>query len=354
MLPLFTLEKTKNSILYEIPPGKPNPNQECTTGEDKRERVFQSGQKGASCWYYAFNFLRKRIGKNPCKELLVEREIEKICSQRRKEQTTYDNAFPISIAELYSESDMALLQSTDLKIAQLFLESKVSSSLNFSETQEDRSSLLPYIQEFINEKKHKNMFEFLFCKRASKLIELNKTFLSQVNVTNITKNKKWKQLDAKPKITALDAFVRDVSATLYKLKKSSWRPVQGIDKLLDELKEKGPLVIMGDFGLSAYIDPPFKMSQKISARDIYAWHPGAERNDSTGAGHSVVLVGAKKTHDKALVYFIDPIDPSDPLDRNKQKIYMTSFTNLTSSICSLTGKKVNFDTDYAYYGNFKI
>ena len=103
-----------------------------------------------SC-FLAFNFLRKRIGKNPCAELLNERAIEKACSERRKEQTIYDDAFPVSIAELYSKSDSSVLQRLDLKNAQIFLKSQLSSSCNISETLEGRSSIVPYIQEFIKE-----------------------------------------------------------------------------------------------------------------------------------------------------------------------------------------------------------
>ena len=96
------------------------------------------------------------------------------------------------------------------------------------------------------------------------------------------------------------------------------------------------------------------MSQKISTRDIYAWRPGAERDESI-AGHSALLVGVKKIQEKAFAYFIDPNDSSDPLDKYKQKIYMISFTNLTSNICSLTGcKELDSEIGYAYSGNFKV
>lgn len=356
MLPLSVLKNINNSILYEIPPGKPNSTQQCSTEEDKRERVLQDSMKGAACWYYTFNFIRKRIGKNPSKELLNERAIEAICSQRRKEQTAYDDAFPVSIAELYSKSDVSLLKRLDLKNAQLFLESKLSSFFNLSESLEGRSSIVPYIQEFIKEKKHDNMYDFLIYKRASKIIELNMNFLSnfKTDIHKMTEHERWNELDIEQKATALDAYVRDFSADLYNLKKSSWKPIQGIDKLIQELKEKGPLMILGDFGPSSYIDEPFKMNKKISGRDIYAWRPESNRNESV-AGHSVLLVGAKKIQNKAFAYFIDSCDPSDPNDKSKQKIYMISFRNLTSNICSLTGhKELNSEIGYAYYGNFRV
>lgn len=266
LLPLVTLERTDNSILYELPPGKPDPNQKCTVGEESRTRVLQSGVKGACCWDYTFNLIRPRIGKHPDKELLKERFIEKICSQRRKELTAYDDAFPISITELYLQSTATLLEKFDLEKAQLFLKDPDSSLCCFSAILDDRSNIIPYIQEFIKEKKHKNMYEFLIFKRSCKSIELNLKFLNHfpTDIDKMIEDENWKKWDIERKAAALDIYVRDFSADLYQLKKSSWQPLNGIEKLINELQTKGPLMILGDFGPSAYIDLPFIMNRQIA------------------------------------------------------------------------------------------
>lgn len=359
MLPISILETTSNSILYEIPPGKPNPLQTYTAGVDERERVLQMGNKGNSCWYFVFNCIRKRIGKICLESFLMDRKIEILCSQRRKEQTAYDNSFPVPFSQLYTTSDKSLLMLMDLKAAELFLKSKSDDDFNQSEIQEGRSSLKPYLQEFIKEKKFPNFYEFLLFKRYSKAFEINMKFLSyfETNVNDLLEDEKWKKLEISKKAIDLDNFVRDVHADLYKLQRSSWKPAQGIDPLIHELKERGPLMVLGNFGQDAYIDPPFKMSQKISSREIYGWRPGAEHIQSI-ARHAVLLVGAKKIQNKAFVFFIDPCDPSDPatpLDPSMRKLYMISLNNLTSNICSLSGR---FESDskigYAYHGNFRI
>lgn len=358
MLPISILEKTSNSILYEIPAGKPNPKQKRALNEETRDRVVQSAMKGASCWYYTFNLIRSKIGKNPCEELMKERDIEKLCSLRRKELTSYDDAFPISIAELYSESDNELLKQMDLKNARLFLkEQKLDQSMSsLSETLEGRSSLNSYLEEFVKENKYKNLHEFLLYKRSSKSMEINLKFLSSfaTDIDKMLKHENWEKLDIEAKANALDCYVRDFTADLYKLQKSSWKPKQGIDGLIDELQKNGPLMVLGKLGVCAYIDSPFKMSKQLAGRDIYAWQPGAKR-DVSSAGHTVLIIGAKKIQDKAFVYFIDSTDPSDPKDKSKQQIYMISLTNLTSNIYSLSGRK-NSDSQsgYAYFGNFKI
>jgi len=55
MLPLSILERTDNSILYEILAGKPNPNQKCTDDVDTRDRIEQS---------FNFHLFRTKIVSN--------------------------------------------------------------------------------------------------------------------------------------------------------------------------------------------------------------------------------------------------------------------------------------------------
>ena len=146
-----------------------------------------------------------------------------------------------------------------------------------------------------------------------------------------------------------------MTAVEYGLQKSDWTLASGITGLLQELKRAGPLAIGGAFGPPAYVEAPFKMREQIAGRDIYAWRPGAKRHPIRLETHSVLLIGAKKTQDKALVYFIDPTDPSDPHDRSTQKIYMISFTNLTSNISDLHNR-LNPESPfgYAHHGSFQI
>jgi hypothetical protein len=158
------------------------------------------------------------------------------------------------------------------------------------------------------------------------------------------------------RINTLEWYVRDLHADFYRLGRSSWNPLQGIDKLLAELKEKGPLMVGGNLGRSSYAPSVSlcTMTKQISGRDIYYWEKGTEHQKLT-TSRTILLVGAKKTQNRAFVYFIDPQDPSDPLDRSKQKIYMISYENLTSIICSVYGEcEKSIDTEYAYHGHFKI
>lgn len=369
MLPLTILEKTDNSILYEVAAGKPNPKQKCVVNEDQRNRVIQSAYKGNTCWYYTLNFIRKRVGCEPCEELVKEREIEKLCSLRRKAQTKHENSLPAIADQLQSQVGFETLVGIDLEKAKFFIKNKKTIQPIFEspEALEGCPSLFPFIEEFLKEGKCKNMHEFLLIKKFNTRNEINMQFLSSFNLSieklfesemseeSGYKDTDWEKLDAVKRGAFLDFFVRDVSAKAYGLQKSFWSPLKGIESLIDELKKKGPLFIGGLLGKPFYIDEPFKMSQKLGERDIYAWRPGAKRHPVMIVGHSVLLVGAKKIQDKAFVYFIDSRDASDPKDKSTQKIYMISFNNLTSNIFDLRGKmRQDSPFPYAYYGNFKI
>lgn len=345
MQSLAILVRTENSVLYEVLHDQPKLNERRASDEEKAAKVVQTGIKGACCWDNVFNFLGCR---GPRKE------IEEICSKRVQELTAYDAAFPVTIEELYSESDSLSLRRTSLKNAELFLQSEEASACDSEiEMQQGRSSITSYMKEFIKEKTHTNFHDFLIAKRCEKQIAVNMQFLSKfdTDVHKLTESSEWKKFDLECKAAVLDTYVRDFLADLYQLKRSTWKPSEEFGKLLIELKEKGPMMIFGEFGIKAYLDPPYKMKEKAGGRDIYAWSSGAKRTQSK-YGHSVLLVGAKKTQDQAFVYFIDPTDSSG---RSKKTIYMVSIKNLTEHICSLSGKmKLDSAVGYAYLGNFKI
>ncbi len=367
MLSLSILERTDTSILYEIPPGKPDPKQKRTIDEDTRNRVTQLAYKGNTCWYYTLKFIRQQIGKKPCEELTKARRVEELCSLRRKAYTYHKNSLPAIAGQLFTKKGSEFLCSIDLAKAKYFVENKqiIQPMMEAPETLEGGPSLFPFIEEFVKESKDSNMREFLLNKKFNERNRIDLDFLtnlgtnikeifaSEITTANGYEKNHCKTLNKLEKSSLLGFFACKISAEAYGLQKSSWTPLQKVDSLIKELQIKGPLYVGGNLGRPTYVDEPFKMRQKISGRDIYAWRPGGSRNPELG--HAVLLIGAKKVQDKAFVYFIDSIDPSDPKDRSKQKIYMMSFANFTANICDLHGRSLqNSPVGYAYHGTFKM
>jgi hypothetical protein len=75
-----------------------------------------------------------------------------------------------------------------------------------------------------------------------------------------------------------------------------------IEVLIEELKEKGPLVASGQIGPDAYVDKPFKLKNKIGDYDIYGWKPGSARKEFSQNNYLLIL-GAKKIEEQEIVYF---------------------------------------------------
>ena len=80
------------SVMYILPPGKPDTKTPLVSvEEDLRPRVdLSSAKKGQTCFYYALNLIRTRIGPNPPPEFQEARRIEKCISDCRKQITQID------------------------------------------------------------------------------------------------------------------------------------------------------------------------------------------------------------------------------------------------------------------------
>lgn len=107
-----------------------------------------------------------------------------------------------------------------------------------------------------------------------------------------------------------------------------------IDDLIAFLKQNGPFTAAGHYGLACYVDKPepYAGLPSIGDRAVYAWKKGAMRVPIGKTLHVITVIGTKKySSDTGLVFFLDPIDKSDPADRSLEKVYATSFTNFLES-----------------------
>ena len=101
-------------ILYEMPAGKPDPHGPCglcplPSGSQLPVRVLQTGSKDSVCWYYVMNFLRQRVGKNPCETHKPQREIEMRVSHLRKAHSRLEKSLPSITNQLHAKGAQELL-----------------------------------------------------------------------------------------------------------------------------------------------------------------------------------------------------------------------------------------------------
>lgn len=377
MNPIITLEKTFDTILYSFPPGKPDPQQTCQKDGEMRDRVRQAAAE-IPHGYYAFNYLRKRVGKKFAAGLEEELEIEKIASAWRKAYTSLYKLIP-RLVTLNLKCVQDFLTTIDRKAAQWLLSPRSAkwegsdpffnalaevqknlpnldiNSLVFSQI-DNHPSLSTFLNSFLNENKFKNLKEFVDYKVYKTEIVIDKSLIEKLCPNSSEILNDIEKMEPSRKIIFYNRVAFDSLARAYNLKQTKWTPFKNIDCLIKELTENGPLVVGGEFGKTFYVNPP---TNKITTygKEICSWQQGAKRVESTGAQH-IVIVGAKKVNDTAgVVFFIDVNEASDPKNPSSQKYYKISYKNLTSHIESTgiaSGHSNDGAPNWGYHGNFKL
>lgn len=357
-----TIEHTSNSIMYAMPNGKPNLKQKVLE-EKIPEIILQKKQKGNTCAYYAYNYIRKRIGdnisENSSTQLKKERKIEKICSLYRKEQTKIGNIFDIL------NPLVEVLDNKNESISLLKVHSIINHLLTKEEAEEAKGILETCLKDNkTGSKSLKNMIEE---KEISTSLEASLTFYKNLNVDYkkrlaIILSKQLNKLHLNDDIDELNvALKRNIAhidslllmAEQYGLKESKWCPGK-IEGLIQELKDHGPLKVSGKHGRCYYSETPFKLSEKNGDYETYGFKPGATRK-TINASHAVLLVGAKIINNKSYVYIKEPNDENDPMKKETNKIYKISYEKFCEHLTDVFGNtKGSWSSKFgfAHYANF--
>lgn len=350
------------------PFGKPNPKESriLTSHIDSRSRVLQKGCKKPSCVYAVFNLLRERY-KAPNTEHLEERRIEKIASARRKAMIAHHENLPDVLYHLNDEVLKKLFTSITKSNIKEY-----EANLKKIDNENSKIKFFPLVEAFIKQNEYKNLYDFFKYVGCSNNIPINEHFFSQIKIdpaklfdeykrldpngfifTDID-GKNWNELDPTTKAMMFENFANIALARLYALKVSTWHPTQNITALIEELQAHGPLTMLGSFGIPAYLEPPIKLNFKIEDREVYGWKKSVDKVGIEVTGHAILVVGAEKTDTKELVYYIDPIDESDPEYPEKQRIFAMTYKSLISPerICDILGfvrSDAPAAVGYAYY-----
>ncbi len=330
----------KNFAFCPPEPGKPGP---YAADGISRHRVPLPEQKGDTCDFYALQILRDewRIGKNPPKSLADERAVERGISHYRKAVSSVDALFKpqIAYAEIFSKYAGG---SCSKQQAQHLIKNEPHRIVP-----QYREQVSKGISSFCSQNSHKDLSEFVQESFLNARMEVHESFLSNCNMTSEFIKKTalslfgmpWDQLS----LSMRECHERILSFMQlwlsYGCQRSSWHPEQSIGKLIEQLHLHGPLLVCGQFGQSYYENPASEQPQKIEGRPILYWKKDSPRKENININHTIVIVGAKiDSHKRELVYYLDPLDGSNPNDRSTQKIYVMSYDRLYASIASLNGE----------------
>ena len=330
------LENSATAVFWEIPSGKPNPEEHFLGVDviDTRSRIDAPGQKNETCTYYAFNFFRPRVGKHLDSDPRL-RHIEQLFSQHRKKHTHFLNQ---------KDHEMRIITS-------ILLQLSGQSISEYSDiSQKDKEQLL---KKLTTQGDYDDQFNKRILSNHDKsMIALNEELLSALafDLNQFTqKFLREERLPLEP-YDMLPAQVKHIissSAITFarlqhypQLTISSWTIKNGPQSLMDEIRKFGPINARGYYGADYYAEGAlFSLKDPVCGHTISGWKPNTRLEAPKGTAvstHSVVVVGLiKKEANKFFVLFIDPRDESKV--ECSRKIYQLSYDNFIKYMGNLHG-----------------
>lgn len=365
----LTLRNDAQCVFFRIPHGIPDPSQECPLGPDQRPKVRREGSVSL-CFYVAFSVIRKYIGPTFCEQLKHLQRFETALATMQKAQIAHETALKTCNQVFCNSTKESLLKCDKERAAfrakkmEAFLTSakyrseimaqaeKSGELLDLSGTLEDTPGQIELHRNFISQDKFQNLFEYCLDLKMAPRFKIQLAFLAAIGKSSeqikaelrsyggpefdqeLNAAKNLTSLTVKKFGPALQNAVQMLALQHFDLDFALWKPTHPFPVLLSLLKQHGPLGITGSFGVESYQCAPKRLEEKWGDREVCAWPPGSPRKESELLGHAVTIIGAlsgPETAGGGYIYFLDPINASDPANPLLDKIYKISYKNLQAN-----------------------
>lgn len=296
--------------------------------------------------------LRERY-KAPNTSHLEARKFEQIVSEMRKHLSRHERSLPDLADQLNNETVIHQFSSFTKEAVQ---NRSIVELLQTLDRFSERAPLCPLLPDFLKQSKCRTLYDYLVFLKLGIREELTRPLFEYLQVDireqfaldrskdpaayeQIYGHIGFDILSPQYKAVFLDNLAKRLVAERYGLSISSWHPQQPFLALVQALEREGTLSVGGCFGRAHYCVEPKRMGRSFAGRDIYFWSKTDPRNPGRVTGHMILLVGAERVCGRELVYYIDPMDESDPAYPEKQRLYAMSYERLTSpdSICDTHG-----------------
>ena len=336
-----TLMNTKDFILYQLPSGKPDPND-----QDVRISLPPASYPNTSC-YHALDVVRFSAGNHSSSKE------EEICAVWRKELAQYEATIPLPFQQLETELwiNELFISWHHTQAKQLLQQWENTNTLiviDKEKQQHDFSSVIPFLKKFIAQTQCNNFRAYVLCKTAEPRRKINQDFFIKTNNSPVTMfqiarlrtwkvryesiKEKWEDLCHHQQESFEERYTLSIAAQSYGLKKSTWHPAESITVLITALKNHGPLAVSGRFDKHYNENSECTLEEKIAGRNIFIWNSEHIHKSPEGG---ITIVGACSID--TTVYYVDPRDGSDPACIVTQKIYRISYTLFRHNIRSVDG-----------------
>lgn len=310
------------------PPGKPNFK---NPQAKDRSRVILQPQKENFCSYYALRILSN--------EKIASNSSESDSFQKFKKESSDYRRTLVQIRERF------LFNCHFAEGIALKLDSQIVTRVMIEEFRESRINEINQvyrrqgqtaIEIFCAQDQCDDFVQFVNDVYYQAVVDAQEKFLLNAGFSQEDVKQCTKTLDLKSSHLALDTIIFRLHYRNFGARKSAWHPNQPIEKLIRQLKLYGPHYVQGYFGQAYYKTPPAELPLKIEGRTIFGWDVEAQKLD-TEERHAIIIIGAQRVREKTYVYFVDPLDSSDPTNVATQKIYAITYDELVNSIVSLNG-----------------
>lgn len=321
---------------------------------ETNEIVSQPAQKEGTCWIYALTFLRNQeeVAHPPSEtEKQTRRKFQMFASLSKEQLTkaakTYVSAMFL-VWRLKNDSDYTSSRLWTKQGAQdvLPLFSALINNCTDVQTRTKNERTWKLLNSFTQQNDCDDLEVFVLRRYHSTQLASHEQFLKNLQKNpfqpssslSVISEEEFKELDLEQKIAYLDIQAFQASVERLEYLESTWHPEHPVNSLIDAIENQGPLYVQGYFGRPAYESEPFKLKTTLLGQPVYGWKPNAAKKPMK-TYHSVVSIGVVKNPEnpqKSLVYFVDPIDGSDPQNPSQQQIYAMSYQKLIEKIANLS------------------
>ena len=366
---------SQNIVLWRISPGAVDESQPFQMDGEFRDRIAIAAKTmTTTCFLDVINLLRKKIGPiHPSYAGLIEsRKAEEIFEKFRKVLIDHENNLPCQSFWLDNPRTQEILQALTrnnvasiiaqwdnlekvrpnpemLLLHQLPCLDKICQEQD-NEIGRRHNSSLPFLRDFYQKPLEcSNFFAYLQKLKFGSRLAIYKQFI--LDLEEQKQITAYEELEKTGSLKELSSLYQEITRALILWKfcftHSSFIPKESFDVFFGHIK-KAPHIFTGYLG-RLYYQTEAGVVGKIGRRQIYGWKPTAEKREFDSTRHCVIVVGARKGEKKNLVFYIDPMDGSDPNDEEKQRIYVISYDNFVKRIFPMISSPVTGDVFSVYY-----
>ncbi|MCB1071938.1 MAG: hypothetical protein KDK96_02425 [Chlamydiia bacterium] len=275
----------------------------------------------STSYFHAIDLLRRRYSDEDCQQFPPLGKIQEALENFLRDLETLRKETPCLVGRFHCDELMQTLCSIDRlniqKAITQFQTAKESGDLQafplFSmdmlcegqdvELGDTHIAIERWLKNYATDegKDYQTFYDYCIWKLASR-IHLYVTFLTELNCARSDVDHLL-TMSGKPlrKLEIANEMTRGLVSHRFSFSPSSWRTTDSFEVFSNEIEQKGPHILFGNFPPFCYKHPPEKKG-KLNGRDLMGWSKGAEEVKRPFS-NAVIVVGCQKKGQQEVVFF---------------------------------------------------